>query len=81
MEYQDRIPAREGVALDWYQVSNDPWENFADLKEVHRIRVNVKTYGDVKVLEEALTSPSDIVAPMLVFKERVRGDFPLPIAA
>lgn len=68
------IGAPRGVALDRDPVSNDPWVYVADQREVYRFRVYDTVHLDVKVLDEARTSPSGVVTSRTEFEARVRRD-------
>lgn len=68
------VTAPRGVALDRDPVTDEPWVYVADQKEVYRFRVYDTVHLDVKVLQEALTSPSGTVTSQATFEARVRRD-------
>lgn len=68
------VTAPRGVALDRDPDTDEPWVYVADQKEVYRFRVYDTVHLDVKVLQEALTSPSGTVTSQATFEARVRRD-------
>jgi hypothetical protein len=68
------ISAPRGIALARDPVSTEPWLYVADQTEVYRFRVYDTVHLDIKVYNEALTSPAGVKTSQVDFERRVRDD-------